>query len=149
MYPMKATKKLMFQLATGATAGETQTATVDTLGYDVAHFIHTFSSVATNKQPTVCKIEEGDTTSSFATWSAGMVGGTAANTSGFFTIPAGDTNGVNLYQLDVDCRARKRYLKFTVSPATTVQEQLLVILARAEQSPITTTAEGIHLHVHG
>ncbi len=148
MYPLKAMKTVASILSTTATVGETLTASVDRLGYDYAEFCVINTSVATNKQPTVLKIEEGDTTSSYAAITA-LTGGTAANTSGFFTIPAGDTSQANVWRLGVDCRARKRYLKFSIAPATTGGTALAVFLGRAEQTPQTTTAAGCNLLVNG
>jgi len=62
----------------------------------------------------------------------GLVGGTD------FTIPAvSDTSSAAIVKLDVDTKARKRYLKVTATPAVSVNT---VVSARLSRGDAPTTA---------
>lgn len=123
----------------GATAtGEA----IDTVGYDFAAisvFAHTADVVSNTLS--VLKIEEGDTTSSYATFT-GAVQTTdyTVGTTAFTTFGAGSNQ--NVWTFLVDCRSRKRYLRVSASPQTTMIIGGLAMLHRAEQAPITATKAG-------
>ena len=93
---------------------------IDTKGYDFAA-ISIFASTAdvVSNTLSVLKIEEGDTTSSYATFS-GAVSGTdyTIATNAYTTFGAGVNQ--NVWTFFVDCRARKRYLRVSASPQTTM-----------------------------
>lgn len=135
--------------ATSVTNGATASGIIDTLGYDWATIdvIATTADVVSNA-PTVLKLQEADVTnsSSFADI-VGFRGGTD------FTIPNANTAATatlqNNYKFNVDCRARKRYLKAFYSPQTTQTVTVVANLGRGEQAPVTaakanamTLAEG-------
>ncbi len=150
MYPQKAEKNVFALLSapTGATNGETLTATVDTLGYDhvAINLLMSTANVVSNK-PSTLKIDESDDNTTFTAITA-LTGGSAGNTSSNFVIPSADTTNPNILRFNVDTRARKRYLKLTVSPRTTQNVIMDARLSRAEQSPATTTAQGTILTVN-
>ena len=111
----------MFQLqATGAqnvikqastATNATATATIDTKGYDevkVCVFLDSAGAVSSN--PSVLKLHESDDLTTYADIS-GAVGDTD------FDIPAADTANPQIISLNVDCKARKRYLKLLITPA--------------------------------
>lgn len=125
-----------------ATNAATLTSTqLDTLGYDYATIIvhGTTSNNATNN-PDVFKLTELDTTvvSSFANVS-GAVGDTD------FTIPNSPTATTTapFFKFNLDLRKRKRYITLVISPVTTQTFSAVALLARAEQSPVGTTAENV------
>lgn len=128
---------------TSTTAAGTATGNIDTLGYDylTVNVLLPTADVVSNK-PTVLKLSECDTTvvSSFADITAFVGGGT-----GGFTIPnaitAASSISLPYAVFNVDCRARLRYIKVSVSPATTQVVTVLGQLTRAEQTP-TTTGQG-------
>lgn len=125
-------------LQSSTTNGGTASGTIDTLGFDycrIAVLLPT-ADVVSNK-PSVLKISEGDTTSSFTDVTAFVGGG-----AGGFTIPNAITAATSITQpyavFNVDARARKRYLKISVSPQTTQVVNVLAELSRAEQTPSTS-----------
>ena len=94
----------------------------------------------------VMKVEEGDTTSSYSNVTA-LVGGGV----GGFTIPAAssDTDVTSIVKMDVDCRARKRYLKVSITPGATATVGIVACLSRAEVSPKDATDAGVAALVTG
>ena len=107
------------------------TLTIDTLGYDYASVSVLRASNASTVFASVLKIEESDDNSSYSNVS-GLVGGTD------FTIPTvADTASVAVVKLDVDTKAKKRYLKVTATPAVSVNT---VVTARLSRGDAPTTA---------
>lgn len=107
------------------------TLTIDTLGYDYASVSVLRASNASTVFASVLKVEESDDNSSYSNVS-GMVGGTD------FTIPVvSDTASVAVVKLDVDTKAKKRYLKVTATPAVSVNT---VVTARLSRGDAPTTA---------
>lgn len=147
-----ATKSLMGRLDTGETgitnAGTCDTQYFDVQGYDYASIdVLLGTSNNTTNKPSVFNLEECDTTvsSSFASVT-GFVAGTD------WTVPAmitATSNGNNIIRFDVDCRARKRYLRLKISPVTTQEMAYNIRLGRASESPTTTTQAGVLAYVRG
>jgi len=107
------------------------TLTIDSLGYDYASVTVLRASNASTVFASVLKIEESDDNSSFSNVT-GLVGGTD------FTIPVvSDTASAAIVKLDVDTKARKRYLKVTATPAVSVNT---VVSARLSRGDVPTTA---------
>ena len=121
---------------TGATAtGEL----IDTKGFDYVSIgiIASTADVVSNTL-SVLKIEEGDTTSSVATF-AGAVSGTD------YTIATNaytSTTNQNVWSFNVDTRVRKRYLRVSASPQTTMVIGAVAMLYRAEKLPSTAAEAG-------
>lgn len=118
MIPLQNDQTTVALSPVSATAGETLTSLViDTLGFDYVSIdlLMTTANVVSNK-PTTLKLQEGDTTSSYADITAFVGGGT-----GGFTIPSANTATTTApyARFNVDTRGRKRYLQLLVSPATT------------------------------
>ncbi len=127
------------------TNAATASGNIDTLGYDYVTIdvITTTSNVVSNN-PSVLKLAESDDTvvTNFADVS-GFVGDTD------FTIPDSVTSGDWGMKFNVDCRARKRYLKVSVSPLTTQVISAIANLHRADEAPITATKAGVQALVEG
>jgi len=125
-------------VATSATA----TGNVDRLGYDVVAIdVHLDSQASTTDIPTALQIAESDDTvaSNFATV-AGLVGGT--NSAGGFTIPNSQTVA-NIVQINIDCRARKRYLQLSFTPGVAAQlVSATARLGRAKEAPTAAAGAG-------
>lgn len=90
--------------------------------------------VVSNK-PTALKLSESDDATTYADVT-GFVGGTD------FAIPNVITSASNIVRpyamLGVDCKARKRYLKITITPATTQVVNVLAQLGRTHATPAGT-----------
>ncbi len=109
---------------------------IDTKGFDFCHIavIASTADVVSNTL-SVLKLQEADTTD--ATNLANVsVGGTD------FTIATNaytTTTNQNVWAFNVDCRARKRYLKVSASPQTTMVMAGVASLHRGEEAPINAS----------
>lgn len=123
--------------AVGATA--TSTLTIDRLGYDYVSVSAIRASNSSTVFASVLKVEESDNNSDYSDVTALVGGGT-----GGFTIPAvSDTSSAAVVKLDVDCRARKRYLKVSMTPGATATLGIVARLSRAENTPTTAAEAGV------
>lgn len=112
---------------------------IDTKGFDYVQIgiVASTADVVSNTL-SVLKIEEGDTTSSVATF-AGAVSGTD------YTIATNaytSTTNQNVWSFNVDLRKRKRYLRVSASPQTTMVIAGVAQLSRAEKLPSTSAEAG-------
>jgi len=131
------------------TAAATASGLIDTLGFGwcTIDIIAATADVVSNK-PTVLKLQEADTTdASNLVDVVGTRGGTQVSTSIDFVIPNANTAATavlqNNYKFNVDCRARKRYLSPTISPATTQVITIVANLGRrrgGDGDPLATAA---------
>lgn len=112
------------------------TLTIDTLGYDYASVAVLRASNASTVFASVLKVEESDDNAAYSNVT-GLVGGTD------FTIPAvTDTASAAVVKLDVDTKAKKRYLKVTATPAVSVNTVVTARLSRGEVTPVTASEAG-------
>lgn len=124
--------------AVGSTA--TATLTVDTIGYDYASFTVVRGNNASTVFANVLKIEESDDNSSYANVTA-LVGGGA----GGFTMPtiaASATASAAVVKLDVDTKARRRYLRLSYTPGVSVTCAIAARLSRPEVAPANASEAG-------
>lgn len=111
------------------------TATVDTKGFSFAKIICLSSSTASAAAGTNNKIEEGDTTSSVATF-AGYVQGTDWTGS---TATASTANAFVAYAIPLV--GRKRYLKVTASQGATAVSSIIVAELSRPADGVNSTSE--------
>ena len=131
--------------AIGATA--TATLTIDTLGYDHASVSVLRAANASTVFANAIKIEESDDNSSYANVTALVGGGT-----GGFSIPAiaaSATGSASILKLDVDTKAKKRYLKVSYTPGASATVAIVARLGRGEVSPETNAQAGVIGQVRG
>ena len=113
------------------------TLTVDTRGWDHCSFVAVRAANAATTFASVLKVEDSDDNSTYGAVS-GLTGGTD------FTIAAvSDTSAVASYKIDVDCKARKRYLKLTVTPSASINVGATARLSKGEQSPVSASEAGV------
>jgi hypothetical protein len=123
--------------AVGSTA--TSTLTIDRLGYDHVSVSAIRASNASTVFASVLKVEESDNNSDYTNVTALVGGG-----SGGFTIPAvSDTNSAAVVQMDIDCRAKKRYLKVSMSPGASATLALVAGMSKAEVAPVNASQKGV------
>ncbi len=124
--------------ASGATAASDLP--IDTKGWDYCE-IAVFASTAdvVSNTLSVLKVEEGDTTSSFATFT-GCVSGTdyTIATNAYTT-----TSNQNIWSFGINTINRKRYLKVSASPQTTMVIGASARLSRGEKAPTTAAEAGV------
>jgi hypothetical protein len=131
--------------AIGATA--TATLTIDTMGYDHASISVLRASNASTVFANAVKVEESDDNSSYSNVTALVGGGT-----GGFTIPAiaaSATGSASILKLDVDTKAKKRYLKGSDTPGASATVAIVARLGRGEVSPETNAQAGVIGQVRG
>jgi hypothetical protein len=140
-------KKSLVLATSSLTNGATGTGSVDTIGYDRLELtvLQTTSNNTTNNL-SVCKLSESDTTD--ATNYSDITKFVGDGTGGF-TVPVADTSNSQLYVFNLDLRARKRYIKLTVSPVTTQSITAIASLSKAEQMPVTAADANVGLLVEG
>jgi hypothetical protein len=117
MMPLQNTATIVVIKPTSLATTATATGNVDTLGVEeVAINVQLDSVAAPTSNPVVLKVSEADDTetTSFANITE-LVGDTA------FTIPLADGSDPQNIRFNIDCRARKRYLKVSLTPAGTTQ----------------------------
>jgi len=123
--------------AIGSTA--TSTLTIDRLGYDHVSVAAIRASNASTVFASVLKVEESDDNSSYSNVTALVGGGT-----GGFSIPAvSDTNNAAIVKMDIDCRAKKRYLKVSMTPGASATLALTARLSQAEEAPVSASDAGV------
>lgn len=125
---------------TSITNAGTASGNIDTLGYDFVTIdvVTTTSNAATNN-PSVLKLSESDDTivTNFSDIS-GAVGDSD------FTIANAVTSGNWGVKFNVDTRARKRYIKVSVSPTTTQVITAIANLSKGGESPTDTTGANVN-----
>lgn len=131
--------------ATGSTA--TATMTIDTKGFDHASVTVIRASAASTTFANALKIEEGDTTSSYSDVTALVAGGV-----GGFTVPAisvAGTNEASVVKMDVDTKAKKRYLRVSYTPGASAVVALTARLSRGEDAISSNADAGVLTRVVG
>jgi hypothetical protein len=141
--------KVVAELASAA-VGATATAslTVDTIGYDYCSLSVLRASNAATTFANVLKVEESDSVSTnYSDVTALVAGGT-----GGFTVPAisaAGTAGTSVVKLDVDTKARKRYLKVSYTPGASATVAITGRLSRAAETPANASDAGVLTWVRG
>jgi hypothetical protein len=133
--------------------------TIDRLGYDYATFMVGMGAAGATTAPTALAItESADNTTFTAIYDSlaavsTFVGGTTGTAKIGFVIPANvvasETTTGPYAIINVDCRARKRYLKCSVTPGVTTVVAITAIATRAATWPDGTAAAGPLLVVDG
>ena len=123
--------------AVGSTA--TSTLTIDRLGYDHVSVSAIRASNASTVFASVLKVEESDNNSDYTDVTALVGGGT-----GGFTIPeVTDTAAASIVQMDIDCKAKKRYLKVSMTPGASATLGIVAGMSRAEVAPTNAAGKGL------
>ena len=139
--------KTLASLSDDITSSATHSHEIDTLGFKHASIDVAFEKVAaagTNSAVAlVCKLQHGDSTSSYSDVS-GLVGGTS------FTIPTpANTSSDTVVRFDVDLRGKKRYLKVVATGQATGSVYSVARLGKPEDGPDTASEKGASVAVAG
>lgn len=134
---------------TASNGGTQITGYVDRQGFNYCTLsvFMTTAAVASNN-PSTFKLGESDDT--YVTNAADITAFVGDGTGGW-TIPSFSTATTtdNVVMMNVDCRARKRYLHIEVVPLTTQTAWAMANLFRAEQMPDTSTEANVIALVNG
>ena len=139
--------KTVAKASASVAIGATHSHEIDTLGFKYASIDVAFEKVAaagTNSAVClVCKLQHGDSTSSYADVS-GFVGGTS------FTFPTpANTTADTVVRFDVDLRGKKRYLKVVATGNATGSVYSVARLGKPEDGPDTASEKGASVAVAG
>ena len=139
--------KTLATLSDDITTSSTHSHEIDTLGFKYASIDVAFEKVVaagTNSAVClVCKLQHGDSTSSYADVS-GFVGGTS------FTFPTpANTTADTVVRFDVDLRGKKRYLKVVATGNATGSVYSMARLGKPEDGPDTASEKGASVAVAG
>jgi hypothetical protein len=128
------------------TVGSTATTTmvVDRRNYDYASVVVSKAPSAGTAFASVLKIEESDDNSSYGDVAAFVKDGASG-----FTMAAVSTVNGSIVKMDVDCKARKRYLRVTVTPDVTAAVSVVALLSRGEEFPSTDAEVNVAKWVKG
>ena len=134
MMPLQNTATVVAIKPQSVTSGATASGYVDCLDFEEAAVdVILDSQASTTSNPSVLKLSHSDITD--ATGFADITGFVGDDTNGF-VIPAAGT-AATVVRLNVDMRARKRYLKVAVSPDGATQILAAVVtLGKASTSTI-------------
>ena len=133
MFPLQLTSGVAVIKPQSVATTATVTGNIDTLGYEeVKVCVLLDSSASTSNNPSTLKLSESDDT--VVTNFADITGFEGDATDGF-TIPAVSASLPTVVDLAVDCRARKRYLKLTLTPGgATMIVGATAVLGKAKES---------------
>lgn len=132
--------KVVSALPAGVTgSSETASLVIDTAGYDHASVTVMRAANAATTFASVLRVEESDNNSDYSSVTALVGGG-----NGGFTIPTVSATGVvSVVKLDIDTKAKKRYLRVSMTPSTAVNVAMSARLSRAEVAPATAAEAGV------
>lgn len=124
--------------AIGSTA--TSTLTIDRRGYDHVSVVAMRASNASTVFANVLKVEESDSAASNYSDVTALVGGGV----GGFTIPAvANTSEASSVVMDIDCRAKKRYLRVSMTPGASATLAISARMSRAEEAPTSASEKNV------
>ncbi len=131
----------------------THQTSIDTLGFEYAAIDVIFEPVlaaGTNSAVCLaCKLQHGDTTSSYTDVS-GFVGGTATSSTVAFSFPTpGNTNDTNVVRFNVDLRGKRRYLNVFATPQVASVVCTNARLSKGNVAPQNSTEAGVKSFVSG
>lgn len=141
------TKQIIAISQVSVTNAATATGNIDTLDFDfVSIDVITSTSNNTSNNPSILKLSEADDT---ATTSFADIDEFVGDGASGFTIPDAVTTGLWGVKFNVDCRARKRYLRVTLSPLTTQVVTAIANLSKGAQAPVSITTANVKALVEG
>jgi len=127
----------------GSTA--TTTMVVDRRNFDHVSLLVSKSGVSgATSFASVLSVAESDDNSSYADVAAFVKDGT-----GGFTVAAVSTAVGSVVKMDIDCKARKRYLRLTITPDATATISAVALLSRGEEFPATASEVNVAAWVRG
>jgi hypothetical protein len=131
MFPLQNAGSVAVIAPASTATNATASGVIDSMGYEeVKVCVLLDSAASTSNNPVTLSLTESDD----ATTYAAIAAFTGDATDGF-TIPIADTVNPQVVELNVDCRARKRYLKVTVTPGTAAQiVGAVAVLGKAKDS---------------
>lgn len=124
--------KVVVPTALPGVVGSTATSTlvVDRRGYDQVSLIVSKAATTGTAFASVLKVEESDDNSNYSNVAALVKDG-----AGGFTMTAVSTVNASVVKMDVDCLAKKRYLRLSMTPDVSASMSVVALLSRGEEYP--------------
>jgi len=114
MFPLQNCGSVAVIKPASVASNATSTGVIDTLGFEeVKVCVLLDSAASTASNPAVLKLGQGDTSTAF-TDITGFVG----DATDGFTVPAVSATLPTVVEMNVDCRARARWLQLSITPST-------------------------------
>jgi hypothetical protein len=133
MFPLQNAGSVAVIAPASTATNATASGVIDTMGYEeVKVCVLLDTAASTSNNPVTLSLTESDD----ATTYVAIAAFTGDATDGF-TIPNADSVNPQVVELNVDSRARKRYLKVTVTPGTAAQiVGAVAVLGKAKDSTV-------------
>lgn len=138
--------KVVHPTALPAVVGSTATSTVvvDRIGFDQVSMLVSKAASSGTSFASVLKVEESDNNSDYTEVAALVKDGT-----GGFTMSAVSTSNASVVKMDIDCVAKKRYLRLSATPDVSAVMSVVALLSRGEEFPATETDVNVTKWVKG
>lgn len=146
MIPVAATRSVVSGKNSVYTSSETNTLTLDTLGYDFASIDVIYGSqVSTSSVAQTLTLRQGDASNAVTETVTGFTGTLAPAAYAGQTV----TTTMTVSRIEVDLRGKKRYLAIATSPSTSNTVVIAARLARGEESPYDATTKNVRVNTAG
>ena len=146
MIHVAATRSVVGGKASVYTSSQTNTLTLDTLGYDFASIDVIYGPAAsTSSVAQTLTLRQGDAVNAVTETVAGFTSGLAPAAYAGQTV----TDTMTVSRLEVDCRGKRRYLAVATSPNTDTVIVIAARLSRGEESPYNAATKGVRVNTAG
>jgi hypothetical protein len=146
MIHVAATKSVVSGKASVYTSSQTNTLTLDTLGFDYASIDVIYGPAAsTSSVAQTLTLRQGDASNAVTETVAGFTGDMKPAAYAGQTV----STTMTISRLEVDCRGKKRYLAIATSPNTDTVVVIAARLSRGEESPYNATTKGVSVNTAG
>lgn len=141
-----ATKSVVSGKGSVFTSSQTNTLTLDTLGFDHASIDVIYGPAAsTSSVAQTLTLKQGDTSNAATESVTGFTGDMKPAAYAGQTV----TDTMTVSRLEVDCRGKKRYLAVATSPNTDTVIVIAARLSRGEESPYGADGKGVKVNTAG
>lgn len=146
MISVASTKSVVSGKGSNYTSAQTNTLTLDTLGFDYASIDVIFGPAAsTSSVAQTLTLRQGDTSGAVTETVAGFTGTLAPTAYAGQTV----TSQMTVSRIEVDMRGKKRYLAVNASPNTDTVIVIAARLSRGEEGPYDATTKGVRVNTAG
>ena len=146
MIPVAMTKSVVSGKGAVYTSSQTNTLTLDTLGFDHASIDVIYGPAAsTSSVAQTLTLRQGDAVTAVTETVTGFTGTLTPSAYAGQTV----TSQMTISRIEVDCRGKKRYLAVATSPNTDTVIVIAARLSRAEEGPYDATTKGVRVNTAG
>lgn len=144
--PVAMTKSVVSGKGAVYTSSQTNTLTLDTLGFDHASIDVIYGPAAsTSSVAQTLTLRQGDASNAVTETMSGYTTGLAPTAYAGQTV----TSQMTVSRIEVDMRGKKRYLAVATSPNTDTVIVIAARLSRSEEGPYDATTKGVAVNAVG